>query len=118
MHIHLGIWSISYYFVHKIIGRYIKSVVKCSQNCFRIGFSARKKALENGLRRVGRCYFCVVKKRMNFRAIKNPEFAFISGFLASPARLERATSRLGGGPSIQVRYGDIIFSFLPHNSTG
>jgi hypothetical protein len=41
-------WSITYHKIHEIIGRYIKSVVKCSQICSGLGFSARKNALEMG----------------------------------------------------------------------
>ena len=37
-------------------------------------------------------------------------------FRASPARFERAAFRLGGGPSIQLRYGDVL-SFLRPGST-
>jgi len=33
--------------------------------------------------------------------------------MAPPARLERTTFRLGGGPSILVRYGGVFFSFIP-----
>ena len=39
-----------------------------------------------------------------------------SGFLASPARFERAAFRLGGGPSIQLRYGDVLSFLRPCNT--
>ena len=39
-------------------------------------------------------------------AIKNP--GYYPGWLALPARFERATFRLGGGCSIQLSYGDTM----------
>ena len=39
---------------------------------------------------------------------KSQESIDFPGFLAPLARLERTTSRLGGGPSIQVRYRGIF----------
>ena len=43
-----------------------------------------------------------------FEEKEKPENALFSGFLASPARFERAAFRLGGGPSILLRYGDVL----------
>ena len=48
------------------------------------------------------------------KVIKKSRNHTISALLAPPARLERTTFRLGGGPSILVRYGGIckIFAFF------
>ena len=45
------------------------------------------------------------KSVSTFRHGKTPKTQCFRRFLAPPARLERTTSRLGGGPSILVRYG-------------
>ena len=50
-----------------------------------------------------------ITARINIKeSYKNAGYFAISGVLAPPARLERTTSRLGGGPSIPVRYGGIF----------
>ena len=47
-----------------------------------------------------------------------PRKRSVFGGLASPARFERAASRLGGGPSILLRYGDLCsFLFLAFPTT-
>ena len=46
---------------------------------------------------------------------KTPWLHCSHGVLASPARFERATFRLGGGCSIQLSYGDISYPAILSN---